>query len=58
MINSERDDSLREAIMERFREARDELQRLNADKDPEQVLRDVTEVVEEVRREQYERKQR
>ncbi len=36
----------------------DELARRNADKDPDEVLRDVTEVVEEVRQEHYEREQR
>jgi prevent-host-death family protein len=43
---------------ERFFQATDELQRLNADEDPDAVLRDVTEIVEQVRRERYEREQR
>ncbi|MBI2861444.1 MAG: hypothetical protein HYX89_01345 [Chloroflexi bacterium] len=34
----------------------DRLAERNADKDPDEVLRDVTAVVEEVRRERYERK--
>ncbi len=55
VISSEQYDGYREFVMERFREARNELQRRNEDKDPEVVLRDVTAVVEEVRREQYER---
>lgn len=40
------------------RAAIDEVRRRNADKDPDQVLADVTEVVEEVRREMWEREQR
>lgn len=42
-------------VDQRFREAVDELRQRNADKDPDAVLGEVTEVVEEVRREQYER---
>jgi hypothetical protein len=48
----------REAIRERFWRAVEELWALNADKDPDEVLRDVTGVVEEVRRERYERELR
>lgn len=42
---------------ERFFRAVDEVQRLNADEDPDAVLRDVTEIVEQVRRERYEQRQ-
>jgi hypothetical protein len=45
----------REAIRSRFWQVVDELRARNADKDPDEVLRDVTEVVEEVRRERRER---
>jgi hypothetical protein len=45
----------REAIRARFWKAVEELWALNADKDPDEVLRDVTEAVEEVRRERRER---
>jgi hypothetical protein len=45
----------REAIRARFWQAVEELWALNADKDPDEVLRDVTEAVEEVRRERRER---
>jgi hypothetical protein len=48
----------REAIRARFWQAVEELWALNADKDPDEVYRDVTEAVEEVRQEQYERKLR
>jgi PHD/YefM family antitoxin component YafN of YafNO toxin-antitoxin module len=40
-----------------FFEAVRELQAANADKDPDEVYRDVTEIVEEVRQERYEREQ-
>lgn len=36
----------------------DQIRARNADKDPDEVLADVTAVVEEVRRERYERQQR
>jgi hypothetical protein len=59
-INPEADERLRTqpdwqraadwAVIDRLRER-------NADKDPDEVLRDVTEVVEEVRQERYERDQ-
>jgi prevent-host-death family protein len=42
---------------ERFFETVRELQRRNADVDLDEALRDVTEIVEEVRRERYEREQ-
>jgi hypothetical protein len=48
----------RDAIFARFWRTVDEIRARNADKDPDEVLRDVTEVVEEVRQEQYERKLR
>jgi prevent-host-death family protein len=55
VISPEQYERYEQQIDQRFREAVDELRRRNADKDPNAVLRDVTEVVEEVRREQYER---
>ena len=36
----------------------DEIRERNADKDPDEVLRDVTRIVEEVRQERYERRRR
>jgi hypothetical protein len=48
---AERSDEIRE----RFWQAVERIGRRNADKDPDEILRDVTEVVEEVRRERYER---
>jgi PHD/YefM family antitoxin component YafN of YafNO toxin-antitoxin module len=44
-----------ERAWQRFWAAVDRIQERNADKDPDEVYRDVTEVVEEVRRERYER---
>jgi hypothetical protein len=48
----------RRQVMERFREAIERIGERNADKDPDEVMRIVTEVVEEVRQEHYEREQR
>lgn len=48
----------REAIFARFWQALERIWARNADKDPDEVLRDVTEAVEEVRQEQYEQKLR
>jgi hypothetical protein len=42
---------------ERFWKVVEEIGQRNADKDPDEVMRLVTEVVEEVRQEQYERDQ-
>lgn len=36
----------------------DEIRERNADKDPDEVLHDVTQIVEEVRQERYERRRR
>jgi len=58
VISPERFERYERQINQRFREAVDEIRRRNADKDPDAVLRDVTEIVEEVRRERYEREQR
>ena len=44
-------------IRERFWKAVQEIGERNADKDPDEVMRLVTEVVEEVRQERYEREQ-
>lgn len=43
-----------EDVRERFWEIVEEIRALNADKDPDEVYRDVTEAVEEVRQEMYE----
>jgi hypothetical protein len=40
---------------QRFWQTVEQIRARNADKDPDEVLREVTEVVEEVRRERYER---
>ncbi len=48
----------RDEIRERFWRAIERIGARNADKDPDEVLRDVTEVVEEVRQERYERERR
>jgi prevent-host-death family protein len=45
----------REQAWRRYWAAVDRIQERNADKDPDEVYRDVTEVVEEVRQERYER---
>ncbi|HZU78231.1 MAG TPA: type II toxin-antitoxin system Phd/YefM family antitoxin [Dehalococcoidia bacterium] len=42
-------------VTERFRRVVEELQQLNADKDPDEIEGDIAEAVEEVRREQFER---
>src|SRR5205814_730691 len=49
--------SVLEAERDGHFEALDRIRAKNADKDPDEVLRDVTEVVEEVRQEAYEREQ-
>ena len=48
-------DNDREQAWRRFWAAVDRIRERNADKDPDEVCRDVTEVVEEVRQERYER---
>ena len=48
----------RDEIRERFWRAVERVGERNADKDPDDVLRDVTEAVEEVRQEMYERERR
>jgi prevent-host-death family protein len=58
LISSEQYDqynAYRRTVMERFGQARDEIQARNANKDPDEIYRDVTAIVEEVRREQHER---
>lgn len=47
-----------ERVRERGWAAIDAIRASNADKDPDEVLRDVTEVVEAVRQERYEQSQR
>ncbi len=51
-------DQERDEIRERFWQAVERIRKRNADKDPDEVLREVTEVVEEVRQERYERTRR
>ena len=48
----------REEIRERFWEAVERIRARNADRDPDQIYREVTEIVEEVRQERYERTRR
>ena len=48
----------REDVRERFWEIIGEIRARNADTDPDEVYREVTEVVEEVRQERYERSRR
>jgi hypothetical protein len=48
----------REEIRRRFWQAVERIRELNADRDPDEIYREVTEVVEEVRQEQYERTKR
>ncbi len=45
-----------EQVKARFFPAVDEVQRVNVDEDPDEVLRDVTEIVDRVRQERYDRK--
>jgi PHD/YefM family antitoxin component YafN of YafNO toxin-antitoxin module len=55
LISPEQYERYRDQIDKRFREAVAELRRRNADRDPDQVLRDVTAAVKDVRRERNER---
>lgn len=55
MISPEQYERYERQVMERFGRVLDELHDLNADKDPEEVQRDIDQAVDEVRREQYER---
>jgi hypothetical protein len=48
----------REEIERRFWEAVERIRARNADRDPDEIYREVTEVVEEVRQERYEREKR
>jgi ElaB/YqjD/DUF883 family membrane-anchored ribosome-binding protein len=48
----------RNELRDRFWQAVERIRERNADKDPDEVLREVTEAVEEVRQEQYERTRR
>ncbi|HET9234820.1 MAG TPA: hypothetical protein VFP10_11825 [Candidatus Eisenbacteria bacterium] len=48
----------REEIEQRFWEAVERIGARNADRDPDEIYREVTEVVEEVRQERYERARR
>lgn len=44
-----------DTIRERFWQTVERIRARNAEKDPDEILREVTEVVEEVRQERYER---
>lgn len=44
-----------DTIRERFWQTVERIRAQNAEKDPDEVLREITEVVEEVRQERYER---
>jgi hypothetical protein len=59
IIEPETDEPLteQEARRERFWQTVDQIRERNADKDPDAELAFITEVVEEVRREQHEREQ-
>ncbi len=46
-----------EQVMQRLDRTLDEIDRRNAGNDPDDVLRDVTEIVEAVRQERYDRRQ-
>jgi hypothetical protein len=48
----------RNELRDRFWQAVERIRKRNADKDPDEVLREVTEAVEEVRQERYERTRR
>ena len=57
LISPEQWQHYQDAVRNRFFDAVDRLQERNRDADPEQVARDVTEAVEEVRRERYHQRQ-
>jgi phosphoribosylaminoimidazole-succinocarboxamide synthase len=57
LISPEQWDRCQQQVMEEFFRAIDQLQERNRDADPAEVERDVTEAVEEVRRQRYERRQ-
>jgi prevent-host-death family protein len=57
VISPEEFDRYQQQVKQRFFETADELNRRNADQDPEDVLRDVTAIVEQVRQERYDRAQ-
>lgn len=61
VINPEQDEQLereRQAILDRFWQTAERIAERNADKDPDEVLADVTAAVDEVRQEHHERAQR
>jgi len=57
LISPEQYEQYQAQVKERFFSAVDAVQRLNVDEDPDEVLRDVTEIVDQVRQERYDRKQ-
>jgi hypothetical protein len=56
--SNEQSESYQQEVMERFARAVEEIGRRNADKDPDEVLRDVTAIVEKIRQERYEEQRR
>ena len=57
LISPDQWERYQEYLRDRFFAAVDKIQELNADTDPDQVERDVTAIVEEVRQQRYERRQ-
>jgi len=55
LISPEQFERYQDQVMKRFDRALDELDRRNAGQDPDELLRDVTDIVEEVRQQRYER---
>lgn len=55
LISPEQYERYQAQVMDRFGQAVAELQRRNADQDPDAVLCDVTDIVDEVRQERYDR---
>jgi prevent-host-death family protein len=58
MISPDQYAGFEQYVKSRFNDAVEELRRRNAGKDPDEVYREVTAIVEEVRQQQYDREQR
>ena len=58
MISPDQYAGFEQYVKSRFNDAVEELRRRNSDKDPDEVYREVTAIVEEVRQQQYDREQR
>jgi hypothetical protein len=56
MTSPEQFERYQRHVMGRFARALDEIDRRNTDADPDEVLREVTAIVEEVRQERYDRR--